>query len=161
MNDAETVFLRAVLESGVLLEDEHFPIAEKILRAFLIEHGVGDEGLVVLNGLPRHVGQARDIEPIVHVCAVVELACTPEGVLERIHTNAGGDRTGRSDDDLSAVRNKLEIFAARTAPMLAHYRGIGAAVETFPIAVDTTGEDVRKWLQDRPIADWPTGDRSC
>jgi adenylate kinase family enzyme len=130
-------FLRDVLDRGALLEDEHFHIAETILRAFLAAH---PEGRIVLNGLPRHVGQAEDVDRLVKVDAVVELACLPDVVLERIRTNAGGDRTERVDDDPDAVRHKLAIYAERTKPLIEHYRARGARIHSIPIAADTTAE---------------------
>ena len=77
---------------------------------------------MVLNGLPRHVGQAEGLESLVDVRVVVHLSCTAEDVVRRIASNVGGDRTGRVDDDLAAVRRKLAVFAERTAPLLDHYR---------------------------------------
>ncbi|KKK95445.1 hypothetical protein LCGC14_2672750, partial [marine sediment metagenome] len=70
--------LRRVLRTGALLEDEHFHIAEKILRAFIESRNPGADDLIVLNGLPRHAGQARDIKAIVAIGSVVHLSCTPE-----------------------------------------------------------------------------------
>jgi adenylate kinase family enzyme len=128
-------FLREVLQTGALLEDEHFPVAERILRSFLDRHGAGAETLVVLNGLPRHVGQAKRIDAILDVQAVVHLRCRGEVVRERIRENVGGDRSGREDDDLASIRRKLALFAERTAPLLDHYRGRGVRIE----AIEVTG----------------------
>ena len=139
-------FLRSVLDQGALLEDEHFPIAEKILRVFLAERGAGGDDLVVLNGLPRHVGQAENVDAIVDVVAVVELACTPEIVFQRIGADAGGDRDGRTDDDEQAIRRKLAVYSRRSAPLVDHYRRLGAAITTVDIAADTSAENVRDQL---------------
>jgi adenylate kinase family enzyme len=128
-------FLREVLQTGALLEDEHFQIAERILRSFLARHGAGAETLVVLNGLPRHAGQARRIDAILDVRAVVHLRCRGEVVRERIRGNVGGDRGGREDDDLASIRRKLALFAERTAPLLDHYRDRGVRIE----AIEVTG----------------------
>ena len=134
----EITFVRSVLESGALLEDEHFPIAEKILRGFIEDHAVGEADRVVLNGLPRHVGQAADVGRIVDVQTVLSLSCTPAVVFERIKKNSGGDRADRLDDDESAVVRKLEIYRDRIAPLLAYYRNRGAAVVTIDVGVTTT-----------------------
>jgi len=141
----EIDFLREVLETGRLLEDEHFPIAAQILRTFLASHAFEGkettankvaEPLVILNGLPRHAGQAEGVGEIVTVRAVIHLTCSPETVLARIDHNTGGDRTERSDDAESAVRNKLAIYAKRTAPLVAYYQGLGATL--YPIEVTAT-----------------------
>ena len=55
-------FLRKVLETGALLENEHFPIARRILQSFLSRRSARPQTLVVLNGLPRHAGQAEAME---------------------------------------------------------------------------------------------------
>ena len=142
LGDDDVQFLQEVLTTGALLEDEHFTIAEKILRAFVDEREAG-EAVVVLNGLPRHVGQAEGVESIVPVRAVVELACTPQAVLRRIRADMGGDRAGRSDDDEVSVRRKLATFAERTSPLLDYYRARGVRIETVRVAADTTAEAVR------------------
>jgi adenylate kinase family enzyme len=149
----ECAFLQRVLESGALLDDEHFPIARKVLGAFL--RGLAPDGrtLVVLNGLPRHPGQARDMEAIVAVEAVVRLACRPKVAQERVRTNAGGDRAGRSDDDAEAMRQRLDLFEARTAPLVAYYAARGARVETIQVEADTTAAAIRARLEARPPPD--------
>jgi len=142
LTESELTFIRSVLESGALLEDEDFPVAEKILRAFLRERRADERDLMVLNGLPRHVGQAHDLERIVEVSAIIELRCTEEVVRERIGSNVGGDRGGRADDGAGSVRDRLDVFARRTSPMLEHYRRASVRVMTVQVAVDTTAQDV-------------------
>ncbi len=136
-------FLRGVLRSGALLEDEQFPIARRILQSFMARHGAEQDACIVLDGLPRHAGQARAIDRILDVRMVVHLQCSSETVLERIRTNVGGDRASRTDDDLQSVRNKLAIFNERTAPLLEHYRRQGATVETIEVTPGMTAE--RMW----------------
>lgn len=124
----ETAFIRSVLEDGALLEDEQFLIAEKLMLSFLDERGAAIDDVVVLNGLPRHAGQAAAVEGIVNVAWVVSLECTPEVVVARIGANTGGDRTGRADDGMEAVGRKLVTFAERTAPLVERYREWGTPV---------------------------------
>jgi len=145
----EIAFIRRVLDEGLLLENEHFHVAWKILTAFIAGRCSGHNGLIVLNGLPRHVGQAGDVDCMVDVGAVVHLNCTPEAVLERIRTNAGGDRTRRADDALAAVRKRLADFDERTRPVLEHYRALGASVVEIDVAPDATSEDIMTSLEDR------------
>ena len=99
---------------------------------------VGEADRVILNGLPRHVGQAADVGRIVDVQTVISLSCTPEVVFERIKKNSGGDRGGRVDDDESAVARKLEIYRDRIAPLLVYYRNRGAAIVTIDVTAATT-----------------------
>ncbi|HAS54649.1 MAG TPA: hypothetical protein DCS42_11290, partial [Nitrospiraceae bacterium] len=60
----EFAFIEGVLERGLLLENEHFVLAEKIIRLFLERRSFTVQDVLVLNGMPRHAGQARDMERI-------------------------------------------------------------------------------------------------
>ena len=142
----EIVFINKVLASGALLENEHFYLARKILDRFIARNRIGADGLIVLNGLPRHIGQAKEIDLILDMRTVIHLACTPEAVLARIRNNSGGDRLNRPDDDAKSVQNKISIFNQRTAELLEHYRSTGAKIATIAIAENTTPEDILKIL---------------
>lgn len=142
-------FLKEVLRSGALLENEHFPIAERLLRSFLVERDPQARRVVVLNGLPRHVGQAEAIDSIVSVRAVICLDCSPETVLRRIAADVGGDRSGRPDDRPEFILGKLRIFSERTAPLVEHYRGRGARIERLEVAAGMTAADAWQLLQQR------------
>jgi len=145
-------FLRGVLRSGALLENEHFPLAERIFASFLARSGADQRTMVVMNGLPRHVGQAEAVDAIVDVVAVVHLRCSTEVILERLRTDVGGDRAGRLDDDLESVRHKLVLFFERTAPLLSRYRNAGIPIETIDVAATDTPEQVWATLdRRRPI----------
>jgi adenylate kinase len=145
----EVGFLRDVLDSGALLEDEHFPLAARLLRSFMAAHGAEGRTRIVLNGLPRHVGQAEAIDRILHVDAVIHLACSSEAVFQRIESNIAGDRTERVDDDPEAIRQKLAIFNQRALPLLEHYRLRGARIETIQVTTHTTPQQVWDELQQR------------
>jgi adenylate kinase len=138
--------VRRSLATGALLEDRHFPIAARIFERFLRKERVGPDDLIVLNGLPRHAGQARDLDRLVAVIAVIEIAARPETVRERIRRDTGGDRAGRSDDSLAEIRNKLEIYATRTKPLVDHYRRAGASVVTIEVGARTSAETMRRRL---------------
>jgi adenylate kinase family enzyme len=142
LSRADLDFLRGVLESGTLLEEQHFPIAERLLRSFLAGHDSQQPAVIVLNGLPRHAGQAQGLEPLLDVRTVVYLACSAETVLQRIRSNVGGDRGERSDDSTKAVRRKLELFAQRTAPLLDYYRGRGVSIRQIEVRADSTPEQM-------------------
>jgi adenylate kinase family enzyme len=134
-------FIRDVLEKGLLLENEHFHIAKKIVRYFLSRNAVGEEDILVLNGLPRHVDQAKDMSGIVSVMRLVVLACGHEEVYKRIELNSGGDRAGRPDDSPEMIRNKLEIFKARTAPLIEHFSDAGCDVLKVRVTAASTPEE--------------------
>lgn len=139
---ADIAFLRQVLRTGALLEDEQFPLAARILRGFLARRGVAPATWVVLNGLPRHEGQAERISAIVDVRTVVYLQCSPDTVLTRIQADTGGDRRGRPDDGLEDIRRKLAIFAARTQPLLDFYRRRNALVVELAVTGTATAAEM-------------------
>ncbi|NLY00330.1 MAG: hypothetical protein GXY83_29890 [Rhodopirellula sp.] len=134
----DIAMLTEVLRVGALLENEHFPIAERVLLSFLAEPIVEEQTLIVLNGLPRHAGQAEAIHSMLDVRIVVQLECSVEIVLARLRSNVGGDRAGRLDDDPVSVRNKLELFHARTVPLIQWYQLRGARIETIEMTATTT-----------------------
>ncbi len=150
LSDADLAVITTSLKTGALLEDHQFPIAERILRAFVRTQRLGAEDWIILNGLPRHVGQARDVDRIVDVKAVVSLECSPETVRERIRLDSGGDRAGRIDDDLPAVARKLTLFAQRTRPLIDHYAARGVRIHPIPVGVRTSAEDVWRELSGHP-----------
>lgn len=136
-------FLADVLRRGILLEDQHFLLAERILRGFLRDRGVErSAAVVVLNGFPRHLGQARALEGLLRVRAVVFLHASPQTVIQRIQSNAAGDRSGRDDDDLPSVQAKLALFHQRTAPLVDYYRCRGVPVFRIEVETSTTAEEM-------------------
>lgn len=140
-------FLKGVLDRGDLLEDSHFPIAERILLDFLTRRRVDDRTVVGLNGLPRHAGQAAAVGNMLAVEAVICLRCSAETAVRRIRLNSGGDRTGRVDDDLPAVRRKLTSFEERTAPLVQWYRQRGAQILPVEVTAEMTPETMWELVQ--------------
>jgi len=138
----EVAFLERVLHANALLEDEHFSIARHILEGFCRRRGVGEGDWLVLNGLPRHVGQADDVDALVDVRAVLQLECPAGIVRERIRRDSGGDRAEREDDSAGEVERKLRTFAERTMPLLDHYREKGVLLCAFAVTVDTVPDDL-------------------
>lgn len=117
----ELSFIRGVLEQGLLLENEHFSLAGKIISLFLSHNRFSSRDLLVLNGIPRHIGQAESLASFVHVHALIVLDCPLESVYCRISENAGGDRTGRNDDNREMISKKLKLFRQRTEPLIEYY----------------------------------------
>lgn len=142
---ADVSFIHKVLTEGALLEDETFYIAAELLKAHVAAAELGQGDYILLNGLPRHIGQARDVDTIVQVQRVLQLHCTPAVVHERIVLNSGGDRSERIDDAPEAVARKLAIFEERTRPLVDHYRAIGIPVTD--IEISTTSNPASTWRQ--------------
>jgi mutator protein MutT len=151
----ELNFIHGVLERGLLLENEHFPLAQKIISLFLDRRGFSQKDLLVLNGIPRHVGQARDIEKIGTIHALIVLDCTTEDVYCRIRDNIGGDRTDRADDNRDLIEKKLNIFCERTTPLVEHYQSRGSRIFRVCISGDMTAERVYQAVSSLAAADPP------
>jgi len=135
-------FLQDVLHHGALLENETFYLAEAVFGAFVKDRQVGKDDLVVLNGLPRHVDQAKDTDRLVNIETIVHLVCTPEGVCRRITQNTGKDRTGRVDDTPEQIERKIAIFNTRTLPLIDYYQGRGVNVCTVDATVHASPADM-------------------
>lgn len=195
---SEREFIQQVLRRGALLEDEHFPLAVKILNYFLVLEGLqgpellaqteefhpgedhlalpglqgpkflrqtegragpnrsepGGGPLIVLNGLPRHVGQAEALKSWLKVQAVVHLDCPAEVVLERIGSNVGGDRQGRTDDDLQSIEAKLAIYRTRTQPLIHYYQSRGVPIVRLEVTAEMT--PLQAWQQLQGQNPWKT-----
>ncbi|MBN2207425.1 MAG: hypothetical protein JW742_08475, partial [Candidatus Aminicenantes bacterium] len=73
LEERERDVIRASLRDGTLLEDAHLPIALKILDGFAARRRIGRDDLVILNGLPRHAGQAAGLASRLRIEAVIVL----------------------------------------------------------------------------------------
>ncbi len=142
----EVEFVRRVLAEGLLLEDEHFYLAEKILRSFLEREGAREEDLLLLNGLPRHEGQARDLLPLVDLRLALELSLDEKNLRERLSRDPAGDRRHRQDDTETLVARKLRWYRERTLPLKDFYRARGIPILTLRVNVEDTGQSLYQKL---------------
>lgn len=133
-------YIKGVLKEGLLLENETFYIAAGLVRAFIQRGQIAPANLIVLNGLPRHVGQADDVAKLLQVRRVFFLDCNSDVVLDRIKSNSGGDRTGRTDDSIFEIEKKIKIFRDRTVQLLDYYRSHGVQIERISIEKDTSAK---------------------
>lgn len=144
--EEEIATVEKVLKAGNLLEDRAFHIARAILEDFLVRD-VEPGTLVVLNGLPRHLGQARDVSDLLDVSTVLYLQASTEVVQARIRGNAGGDRGGREDDQPHAIGMRLWRFAKETLPLVEHYREAGARIVMLEVGLDTGPDELAGRLE--------------
>ncbi len=144
---SERIFIQRVLEEGLLLEDEHFPLALKILRGFLHLKGAQGDEILVMNGLPRHLGQAKALSPVIDIFLVVVLEASFEEILERIHKDVGGDRKGRTDDYIELIYKKWLTYRERTRPLRAYYEKKGARVLKILVGRKTRPQETYQTLK--------------
>jgi adenylate kinase family enzyme len=146
LGPVEIEVVRRILRTGTLLEDAEFPIALKILAGFVREQALGGEDVLILNGLPRHVGQAESLEGSIEIRAVVKLEASPEVIQTRIRADTGGDRAVRADDDAEAVAARLRLYDARTAPLEGYYAARGTAILRLAIEGGTPAAEMAERL---------------
>ncbi len=142
-----------VLKSNSLLEDGDFPIAEKLLSAFIGESAApaGPETeIIILNGLPRHTGQAEALSRIVDIRLVIILEAHPAVIIERIKSNSGGDRAGRKDDSQDEISRKLDIYRQQTMPLVEYYKKLDRTILEIEVETDTIPLYIIQGLETMP-----------
>lgn len=95
-------------------------------------------GGFLLDGYPRTTDQVRHLDGFLadhgtSLDVVVQLIADADVVVERLRKRA--IEQGRSDDDESVVRHRLEVYGQQTAPLIDLYEGRGLVV-----AIDGLGE---------------------
>lgn len=139
-------YIAKVLKEGALLENETFYIAEKILNSFIKKNSISPDDIILLNGLPRHIGQAKDVDSIVTIKLVIYLDCSFEVIKERVQLNIGGDRSDRTDDSIEEIKKKVEIFHDRTSTLLQYYKKKKIQIEKIRVSVNTNPDEILRYL---------------
>lgn len=77
--------------------------------------------ILLLDGIPRSVAQAQDLEDKIEVLAIIHLVCPDiDEMVQRMKGRAL--KEGRKDDaDETVIRRRFEVFDKETAPVLGHY----------------------------------------
>lgn len=89
--------------------------------------------VLLLDGLPRNVAQAKALDGKIDVIKVVYLeASDTESLVQRLKKRALD--SGRADDaDENVIRNRMQVYTDETAPVLAHYdAGVIAKIDALP-----------------------------
>ena len=141
---------KAIMDAGDLVSDEIVlgMITERIAQADAARG-------FVLDGYPRNSKQAEDLERVLagqgqklDAAVLMDVGndvlmkrltgrrtCSKTGKLLNIYfspqeeidacLSAGGTLIQRDDDKEDTIRNRLEVYARQTAPLIAHYAGLG------------------------------------
>jgi adenylate kinase len=110
----------------------------------------------LLDGYPRTQDQVRELDEFLAghgsaLDAVVELVADPDIVVERLRLRSADQ--GRSDDDESVVRHRLEVYSAQTAPLIDVYDRRGMLLKIDAIGpIDEVTERIISALSSRGIA---------
>ena len=83
---------------------------------------------VILDGYPRTVNQAQDLEQLMKksgdaVVAVVDLHVDEQELIDRLI--ARGKTSGRADDNEHTIRHRLEVYHKQTEPVTDFYSQLG------------------------------------
>ena len=134
---------KAFMDSGRLVPDEVvIGVTEQRLRQPDAGRGF------ILDGFPRTVGQARALDALLAKLGVklercITMRVDEEELVRRLLGRA--EIEGRSDDNESAIRTRMDEYRRKTAPLVDHYRAGGVLAE-----VDGMGgvEQVAKRIQE-------------
>jgi len=150
--------------AGKLVPDE-FII--KILKQRLMQKDCA-KGFI-LDGFPRNIAQAKELDKITKIDKVIEIHITDEQAIERVSyriscKNCGAvynEKTNppkhkgicdkcnspivkRADDNEEAMKKRLETYHKETKPILSHYKTIRINGEQ---AIDKVTEDISRILR--------------
>lgn len=110
----------AIMTAGDLVPDN-------LIVAMVRETLQGLEPLrVLLDGFPRTDGQAAALDGILHdldaeIGAAIAIQVPSDELVRRLLQRA--EELGRSDDNESTVRRRMEVYARDTRPLFDYYQG--------------------------------------
>lgn len=148
-SQAESDTISRVVRTKELLQSEDFDIARKIFSGFLKENQKKMTYLILLNGLPRHIEQAENMDGLADIRGVIELICSPSIVYARIQGDAGGDRSGRLDDSWMDIQQKLIIYEKMTKPLVDHYRRRGKFYMNLNVTISMSPEQMLEHIEQK------------
>lgn len=123
---------KAIMEKGELVSDA---IVIGMIRKKLEEHKDGPG--FIFDGFPRTVDQARELRKALtdydeRVCVMISLEVDREELVKRLLLR--GQQTGRSDDNLETINNRIDVYNKQTKPVTYYYQKMRKHA-----AVDGTG----------------------
>ena len=134
--------VKAIIDSGALVGDD---ITVELIRDRLVQSDAKNG--FILDGFPRTINQAEQLEKIAKIDCAVNFDINDEAVVERLSgrrvcrkcshnfhvvfmppetentcTHCGGELYIRDDDKPEAIKRRLEVYRAQTAPLIDFYR---------------------------------------
>lgn len=114
---------KAIMDAGELVPDD-------VVIGLIRERMAATDAAAgfLLDGFPRTIAQAEALDRLLEdggapLDLVVNLAVPEKALLDRLLGRAGEE--GRSDDRLETIRERLRVYAEKTAPLVAFYEKSG------------------------------------
>lgn len=139
--------IRQSVETASLFEEADRELVRKIVRHFLEKNTIGEDDILVLNGLPRHRAQLGWLEDILTIALVVSLDCPEDVAVRRILANLDGERQGREDDRLEVIVRRYRLYQEKTGPLLEYFRQSEVPVISLKVDRETRPEILWPKLQ--------------
>ncbi len=137
------------ISKGNLIPDD---LMISILDGILTEHLKDREG-IVFDGFPRTIPQAEALTELLRkhgteLHAVVGLEVPEEELVQRMIKR--GKDTGRADDNLDTIKNRLNVYHSQTAPLQKYYKENGKYIPVKGIGVvDEIFADIAEGLKQK------------
>ena len=134
---------KAIMDKGELVSDK---IVIKMIRK-KIEENQNGAGFI-FDGFPRTVEQARELRKALtdydeRVSVMISLEVPREELVKRLLNR--GKETGRSDDNLDTINNRIDVYNRQTIPVTYYYdkmhkhaavEGVGSVEKIFDQIVE-------------------------
>jgi adenylate kinase len=138
---------KEIMDKGELVSDK---IVIGMIRKKLDEHQ-GGPGFI-FDGFPRTVNQARELRKALtdydeRVGVMISLEVPREELVKRLLNR--GKETGRTDDNLETINNRIDVYDRQTIPVTYYYdkmhkhapvEGTGSVDKIFKLIVEVIGK---------------------
>ncbi len=155
---------KAVIDAGELVSDEIIvAMVENRLKQDDCKNGF------LLDGVPRTLAQAGEMESFVTLDAVIDIEVPSEFLVDRICTRrvctacgavysvkhlsgnacekCGGELIQRADDTEETVLNRISVYEAQTKPLVEYYENKGIVKHIDGTgSIESVFEDIKKEL---------------
>ncbi len=114
---------REIMDKGELVSDEIvISMIEKRID------GNQDARGFIFDGFPRTVKQAQALDHLLAshgqaITLMIGLEVKKEELIDRLLKR--GKESGRSDDNLETIENRINVYHEQTAPVMNHYKAVG------------------------------------
>lgn len=111
------------ISKGQLVPDDM--IVEIMDKAIEDKEREGSYNGIILDGFPRTVSQAEALEKMIrkrnrNISMLLDLTVAEEELVGRLLKR--GETSGRSDDNLETIKQRLEVYHEKTAPVNDYYK---------------------------------------